>query len=435
MLWLPTTLADASKDEVARVTTETTTAAAVTGPYAEAVVLAAAEARGEPAWLRDRRAEAARAFAATPLPTRALRPWRYTDVGALDLDAFAPAEPALRIEAVAPDGAYAGTLADALESARQPVLEPLVRDRLGALVPGTEGKFQAANAALWRGGVLVHAPDRAVFEAPVVVDLDARALADAAVFPRLLIVAGEQAEVTVVLRTRSGDAPLLAAGTIEVEAAQAARVRLLLDDRWGIDTQDYTTVRARLGRDADLQVSSLAIGGRVLKQTVEVTLEGEGANSAIRAVALGDGRQHFDFVTLQDHVGPRTVSDVEVKAALAGASRSIYYGITRVGAGAAGAQANQINRNLLLSEHSKADSDPVLEILTADVVRCGHGATVGPVDEDALFYLQSRGLDRRTALQLLVGGFFQSVLGHVRIEGVAEELEATVLAKLATAEL
>ena len=241
--------------------------------------------------------------------------------------------------------------------------------------------------------------------------------------------------MTVVLRMRSGDAPLLAAGVIEIEAAQAAHVRLLIDDRWGADTQDYTTVRARLGRDADLQVASLAIGGRVLKQTVEVTLEGEGANSAIRAVALGDGRQHFDFVTLQDHVGPRTVSDVEVKAALAGASRSIYYGITRVGAGAAGAQANQINRNLLLSEHSKADSDPVLEILTADVVRCGHGATVGPVDEDALFYLQSRGLDRRTALQLLVGGFFQSVLGHVRIEGVAEELEATVFAKLATAEL
>ena len=404
--------------------------------YAEASVLAAAEARGEPAWLRDRRAEAARAFAATPLPTRVLRPWRYTDVSTLDLDAFAPGEPALRIEGALPDGAYAGTLADALGSDdARPNLAEVVRERLGALVPGTEGKFQAANAALWRGGVLVHAPDRAVFEAPVVIDLDAGALASAAVFPRLLVVAGEQAEVTVVLRLRSGDAPLLAAGTIEVEAAQAARVRLLIDDRWGADTQDYSTVRARLGRDADLQVSSLAIGGRVLKQTVEVTLEGEGAHSAIRAVALGDAHQHFDFVTLQDHAGPRTVSNVEVKAALAGASRSIYYGITRVGEGAAGAEANQVNRNLLLSEHSKADSDPVLEILTADVVRCGHGATVGPVDEDALFYLQSRGLDRRTALQLLVGGFFQSLLGDVRIAGIAEELEATVFAKLATAEL
>ena len=408
--------------------TETTTA--VAGPYSEAAVLAAAEERGEPEWLRERRIEAARSFAATALPTSALRPWRYTDVTALDFAALPPAETPLSIEGAAPDGAYAGPFGEALESH-----EALLREHLGALVPGTEGKFQAANAALWSDGALVHAPARAVFEAPVVVEIDASALDGAAVFPRLLIVAEEQAEVTVVLRTRSAEAALLAAGTIEIDVGQAARVRLLLDDRWGAATQDFTTVRARLARDADLEVASIAIGGRILKQTVEVALEGEGAHSAIRAVALGDGDQHFDFVTLQDHVGARTLSAVEVKAALAGASRSIYYGVTRVGVDAAGAAANQENRNLLLSKRARADSDPVLEILTADVVRCGHAATVGPVDQDALFYLQSRGLDRRTALQLLVNGFFQSVLGNIALPGVAEELEATVFAKLATAEL
>ncbi|MYE31534.1 MAG: Fe-S cluster assembly protein SufD [Chloroflexi bacterium] len=407
----------------------TTDAGTTTDRYAEAAVTAAAEARGEPGWLRDRRAEAARAFDATPLPTRALRPWRYTDVTGLDFGAFAPTAAALSIDASVPDGAYAGTIRDALGAHGA-----LLRDGLGSLTPATEGKFQAANAALWDDGVFVHAPARSAFDEPVVAELEVPA-GDAAVFPRVLVVAGEQAEVTVVLRLRSTDAPLLAAGVVEIEAAQAARVRLLIDDRWGADTQDYTTVRARLARDADLQVASLAIGGRVIKQTVEVTLEGEGANSAIRAVALGDEDQHFDFVTLQDHTGPRTTSDVEVKAALAGASRSIYYGITRVGEDAAGAEANQQNRNLLLSNSSKADSDPVLEILTADVIRCGHGATVGPVDEEALFYLQSRGLDRRTSLQLLVSGFFQTVLRDIRLEGVAEELEETVFAKLARAEL
>ena len=408
--------------------TETTTALAQ--PYAEAAVLAAAASRGEPGWLRERRAEAARAFAATPLPTPALRPWRYTDVSTLDLDAFAPSEASLAIEGEAPEGAYAGSLTGALDSHGD-----LLAEHLGALVPATEGKFVAANAALWSGGVLVHAPARAAFATPLVVTLDASGLADAAVHPRLLIVAEEQAELTVVLRTHSGDEPLLAAGVIEIEAAQAARVRLLIDDRWGAATQDFTTIRARLGRDADLQVASLAIGGRILKQTIEVTLEGEGARSAIRAVALGDADQHFDFVTLQDHVGPRTISDVEVKAALAGGSRSVYYGITRVEEGAAGAEANQQNRNLLLSAHAKADSDPVLEILTADVIRCGHAATVGPVDQEAQFYLQSRGLDRRTALQLLVSGFFQSVARSAGVEGVADDLEQTVFAKLAQAAL
>ena len=307
---------------------------AVAPAYDEQAVLAPALERGEPGWLLERRAEAARAFAALPLPTPALRPWRYTDVTRLDLAAFAPAETPIAIDgAVDEGGAYAGTLASALEDRGR-----LVADRLGALVPSTEGKFIAANAALWSGGALVHASAGHAFEEPVVVTIDAGELADAALYPRLVIEADEQSEVTVVLRTRSGDAPLLASGVVEIAVAQAARVRLLIDDRWGAATQDFTTIRARLGRDSDLQVASLAIGGAILKQTVEVVLEGEGANSSIRAVALGDGDQHFDFVTLQDHVGPRTISDVEVKAALAGASRSIYYGITRVEEGAAGSR-------------------------------------------------------------------------------------------------
>ena len=221
----------------------------------------------------------------------------------------------------------------------------------------------------------------------------------------------------------------------EILAGQGARVRLLIDQRWGAQTIDVSTLRARLGRDADVNIATMAFGAKLFKQTAEALLEGEGANSTIRGVALGDSDQHFDFVTLQDHTGEHTTSDVQIKAALAGASKSIYYGITRVGETAAGAEANQENRNLLLSRRAKADSDPVLEILTSEVIRCMHGATVGPVDEETLFYLQSRGLDRRQSLQLLVAGFFQSVAGHIPIEGVSEEISELVHAKLAIAEL
>jgi len=196
-----------------------------------------------------------------------------------------------------------------------------------------------------------------------------------------------------------------------------------------------TTIRSRVGKHADVQIASLAIGGLLVKQTIEGLVEGEGTNSLIRGIALGDAHQHFDFVTLQDHVGAKSTSDVEIKAALAGASRSIYYGVTRVEPTAAGAAANQRNRNLLLSEHAKADSDPVLEILTSDVVRCGHGATVGPVDQEALFYLQSRGLDFRSALKLLVGGFFESVLSDPAYVALSGELHERVERKLAVAEL
>src|SRR5690606_13648682 len=123
------------------------------------------------------------------------------------------------------------------------------------------------------------------------------------------------------------------------------------------------------------------------------------------------------------------------KTALAGASRAIYYGVTRVEESASGAAAEQENRNLLLSSDAKADSDPVLEILTNEVIRCGHGATVGPVDEEALFYLQSRGLDRRQSLKLLVAGFFRSVVDDIADEALLEEIAASVDRKLEVARL
>ncbi|MSQ35829.1 MAG: SufD family Fe-S cluster assembly protein [Dehalococcoidia bacterium] len=396
----------------------------------QAIEAAGAEARerGEPDWLATRREDAARAYASLPAPTPVLRPWRYTDLAGLDVASFTPAPIPLTVSGTLAAGGYVGSLAAAGD-------REVVRAHLGSLLPPTEGKFLAANAAQWRDGVLVHLPRGAAAAEPIVVTLDASALTQAAIYPRLLIVAEERSEATIVLRLSSGDARLVVFGAIEVIGGPASRVRLLIDDAWGVATSDFSWVRARLERDADLQVAALAIGGALFKQTVEVELAGEGAHSAIRAVVLGDGTQHFDFVTLQDHVAPRTTSVVEVKAALAGAARSVYYGITRVAAEAIGADADQANYNLLLSGSAKADSDPVLEILTANIVRCGHHATVGPVDQEALFYLESRGLDQRTALQLLVAGFFHSVVGELPLPGLAEQLDDRVAAKLATAAL
>jgi Fe-S cluster assembly protein SufD len=237
------------------------------------------------------------------------------------------------------------------------------------------------------------------------------------------------------VKNRSTEAPLLVAGVVEIVAKEHSRVRVLFDGDWGAQTDEFTTLRSRLAQGADVQVASLAIGGHLLKQHIEALIEGAGANSLIRGIALGDADQHFDFVTLQDHMGPKSTSDVEIKSALAGASRSVYYGITRVETTAGGSAANQENRNLLLSDHAKADSDPVLEILTSDVIRCGHGATVGPVDQEALFYLQSRGIDRRGALKLLVGGFFASVLNDAAFEALAEDMHERVERKIMNADL
>lgn len=403
---------------------DTSTGAATSETFSEAAVVAAATARNEPQWLVDRRAEAARAFAATPMPSTQLRPWKYTDVSDLDFGAFPVAAPTVTVTG-------AEQLVDAIAAGHPEGGE----ETFARLIPPTEGKFIAANTALWEQGVTIDIPAGAVTETPIVIEIESHEDGAASVFPRLHIHARERAEATIVVHLRSNGSPLLVAGVTEVYADQGAKVRLLFDNRWGPDTQDYSSVRSKLGRDSDVRIGTLAFGSRIFKQTVEALIEGEGANSEIRGVALGADDQHFDFVTLQDHIGPRTTSNVEIKSALAGSSKSIYYGITRVEPTAGGSEANQVNRNLLLSGHSKADSDPVLEILTADVIRCGHGATVGPVDQEALFYLQSRGLTERSSLQLLVSGFFNSVAQTFPIEGLEQVIHETVVDKLATAEL
>jgi Fe-S cluster assembly protein SufD len=398
--------------------------------YAVDAVGAASTGRGEPGWLTEKRLESARAYAALQMPTTQLRPWKYTDVSKLSIEGYAPDGAfAPTVTGDAPEGGYAGSFATALVT---PALASVVESHFGSLVPATEGKFIAANAAQWTDATLVYAPRGKAFAGPVQVRIEATS---GAIFPRLLIVAEAASEVTVLVRSLSGDADLLASGVVEIVAGADSNVKVVFDLDWGPATREFTTVRAKTDRGATVQVSTLAIGGALVKQTLEGLLVGEGSSARFRGVALGDAEQHFDFVTLQDHIGPKTTSDVEIKTALAGASRAVYYGVTRVEETAAGAAAEQENRNLLLSNRAKADSDPVLEILTNEVIRCGHGATVGPVDQEAFFYLQSRGLDRGQALTLLVAGFFQSVLGDLGDEAMAEEVSREVEQKLAAAGL
>jgi len=157
---------------------------------------------------------------------------------------------------------------------------------------------------------------------------------------------------------------------------------------------------------------------------------GRGTTSELLAVTYGTGNTQADFYTLQDHVGPDTRSDLLYKSALQGSSRGIYYGLTRVGLGAKNADANQESRNLLLSKGARADSDPVLEILTSDIIRASHGATAGPVDQEQLFYLQARGIRLRDAEAMLVRAFLEAVLGRVPDEKLREELNAQLESKL-----
>tara|TARA_B100000700_G_scaffold331758_1_gene468070 strand:- start:5416 stop:6624 length:1209 start_codon:yes stop_codon:yes gene_type:complete len=391
--------------------------------FSESSLIDVALKRQEPQWLTERRLEAIRSLSTLHMPTTQLRPWKYTDVSHINLDNFSLGELKMVIE----------NKNDSVISKDR--FSEIVEKNFGRLIPSTEGKFVAANMSFFEDPIVIDIPDRKTLDEPIVISMNSDGLVASMVYPRLFINIGQQSEATIVIRCSSGSESLFVSGVMEIFVAQGANLRVLIDNRWGENTEDYSTIRSKISKDADVRVGTLAIGSRIFKLTVESLLEGEGAHSEIKGVALGDIDQHFDFVTLQDHIAPKTTSNVEIKSALAGSSKSIYYGITRVEQGALGAEANQENRNLLLSAHAKADSDPVLEILTADVIRCGHGATVGPVDEEALFYLQSRGLSYRSALQLIVSGFFNSVAQGFNVEGLEQMLSETVIDKIESAVL
>jgi Fe-S cluster assembly protein SufD len=173
----------------------------------------------------------------------------------------------------------------------------------------------------------------------------------------------------------------------------------------------------------------VTLGGRFSKTRVEASLVGPGASAELKGVYFASGEQFFDFHTLQDHQVGNTTSDLLFKGALQDTSRAVYAGLIRIEKGAARSDAYQANRNLVLSEHAKATSIPMLEIDNNDV-RCTHGATVGPVDPMSMFYLQSRGIPETTAKRMIVQGFFGEVLERIPFEQARTLVETELEARL-----
>ncbi|WP_322794857.1 SufD family Fe-S cluster assembly protein [Tepidiforma sp.] len=348
------------------------------------------------------------------------RPWKYYDATTTDLGRY----PVDRDEAIAttvPDGVTVTTLGFA-----EGRTEELLAAQLGrAVEPGTD-RFTALHYAFLRDAVLVDVPANLEAAQPVRITRTFEGAQLAA--PHTVIVTGANSRVTVIEEYSSDGADILAVPVAEIVPGPGSEVRYYVVHSWGPGTRAfaYQQVRAK-ERDAALQNLQLVLSGKVVKGQMVSALEARGTGSELLGLAYGRGEEYVDFYTLQDHIGPDTRSDLLYKAALRDSARSVYYGLTRVGLGATNADANQENRNLILSTTARADSDPVLEILTSNVIRASHGATAGPVDEEQLFYLQARGIPRPKAEAMLVWAFLEEVVARVPDEAVREEL----LAKLA----
>jgi Fe-S cluster assembly protein SufD len=246
------------------------------------------------------------------------------------------------------------------------------------------------------------------------------------------VVAEDGARATVVEDHAGGGPEALVLGVTEILVGANAEIRHVLVQRWQPGTRGHLQVRARIERDGRYFGATAGLGGQLVKTDVGSELAGPGARSELVGFALGEARQRFDHHTRHVHTSGHTWSNIAYKVAAAGKSRSSYTGLIRIEAEAPGSEAYQENRNLLLSEQAHADSIPELEILTDDV-SCTHGATVAPVDDEQVFYLQSRGLPATLAVRLIVRGFLESTLSQVP-SPLREELEELVADRLARVE-
>ena len=399
------------------------------------------------AWLRDRRAEAMARFTERGIPSPEEEDWRHSRVAELDLARFRPADhPSPESDAeragtrpvVAAVGEFAlmAVVYDGYLVHTEGVAAGLTISDLSSLDdsdalerPGPDA-FAELNTALAPSPLLVEASPGAMVENPVLI-VHWAGQDGVATFPRTIVRAGEASQLTVVEVWISADVEALVVPRTELEAQPDAVLRHVVLSDLGPRVWQISSTTARSGRGGSIVSGTVALGGEYSRFRIDADLMEEGGEAQLIAAYFGDGHQVHDFRTLQAHTGRRTTSDLVFKGAVTGSSRSVYSGLIRVNPGATATSAFLTNRNLVLSDDATAYSVPNLEIVNENDLRsCGHAATSGPIDEDQVFYLESRGVPTEVARRLIILGFFDDVLSRFPVEGLRAIARDRVAAKL-----
>ena len=417
----------------------------------------------EPAWLAELRVAALKRHGELAWPHPSDEVWRRTDVTQLDptRGGFALAEDpgllaSLRLtdaqlaRCVQPlgeehlnvraDGAWVShaappgaAITDLAEAAQRQ--EPLLQQILGADgLTEPEQKLETLNAAFHHDDCVISIPAGLRDPRPIRLVRLISARPNAAVFPLTVITVGRGSSVVLIdeyvgLPNNEAHAPHIINGRTELVVEPEATVHYIRLQRWDAQAHEFFLQRATLQEGARLVTVNINMGARISKTHAIVKLLGPHADSRLYGFVFGHGRQHVDQHTLQDHQAPHTFSDLLYKAALKDDSRMIYTGLIRIAKAAKQTNAYQANHNLLLGRKASAETIPMLEIL-ADDVQCKHGATIGPVDEEQLFYLTTRGIARELAERVLVMGFVEPIIEQIPLEALRvrlrEELEGSL---------
>ncbi|HEY3131153.1 MAG TPA: Fe-S cluster assembly protein SufD [Acidobacteriota bacterium] len=419
------------------------------------------EPAGEPLWLLQMRRRAARRFLELGIPTVRDEDWKYTNLASLADVPFKPASadaslPRQQLDRInfadlqctrlvfvngryseslsSPgelDGVKLGSLAEVLQMKPE-----IVQPHLGQYANLEEHAFNSLNTALMRDGAFVHVMKGKTAEKPIHLLFVSTAHAEPATsHPRNLIVAESQSQATIVESYVSvGPDVYLTNPVTEIilgDGAVLDHYKLQDESRRAFHV---ATMQYRQDRNSSLRSHSITLGGVLVRNNLTAVLDGEGAECTLNGLYLVMGEQHIDNHTRLEHAKPHCSSRELYKGILDDKSRGVFHGRILVHKGAQKTDSKQTNNNLLLSDEALINTKPQLEIY-ADDVKCTHGATIGQLDQDAIFYLRSRGIGEKAARSLLIYAFASEIVGRVKVEALRAKLDQFLLGWLPQGEL
>jgi Fe-S cluster assembly protein SufD len=421
--------------------------------------------RNEPEWLLQKRLEAWAAFEQMPMPSRTDEEWRRTDIRDLPIDDVAPfASLSPRVSSrddlpesvrigldaagdlsglvvqddssivyyeVNPDLASQGVIFVDLDTAIVEHPDLLQKYFMAdEVIPAADNKFAALHGAFWTTGTFIYVP------ANVEIELPFRAFSTLSTpgigtFFHTLIVAEDNARVTFIdnCQSETFDTESISDNVVELHAASGAELRYIQIQDWGRNVWNFHTQHGVIAQDAAIKTLNVTLGSQLSKSMISSTLAGPGSQAEMLGLFFADDDQHIDHQTRQSHQSPYASSDLLFKGTVKDEARTVYSGTIVVAPKAHGTDAYQANRNLSLSPKARVDTIPKLEIEANDV-RCTHGATISQIEEDYIFYLMSRGINRTEAEKLIVDGFFDEVIERVPVESVQQTVRTAIDRKI-----
>lgn len=407
-----------------------------------------------PDWLVEGRRRGLEFFDKLAMPTSAEEVWRYVDLPfQLDELSLAPS-PVERMDEADDVALALGATAGSATVVDGTVSEvELDDDRVGfgSWKDGFAGNetalervlgsgiapdldiFSAAHHAFAHDGIFLRVPGNRSIERPFYIDVQATAEGTIS-FPHITLLVEANAEASVVVGFRSPDGRFLVVNPqIEAFVEDGARLKLSTVQRFGYETHSITHERVVIGRDASARLGEVGLGGRLGRLHLNLDVAGRGASTDLVGLFFGEQDQTLDYRLFMNHLGSNTSSNVFLKGAVEDRARSVFTGLVKIEKDIAKVSAFETNRNLVLSEGASAHSVPNLEILSDDVI-CGHGSTVGPLEEEPLYYLMSRGLSEARAARLLVHGFFEEVINKLPHPALAAPVRSAVNRKFVEAQ-